>query len=207
MTKIAVILGSHRPGRRGEGVAAWVLGQASLRTDAEFVLVDIADFALPARDEPLPPAEDAPYDRYADDGTRRWAAAVADADGFVVVTAEHNHSVPAALKNAIDRLCPEWHDKAAGFVGYGTAGGVRAIEHLRAVFAELKVATVRDTVLLGLADDFAPGTDHPGPGTFTPRSFQAEALHGVLDQTIAWSTALGTLRGGPGPAPVAHRPR
>ena len=64
-------------------------------------------------------------------------------DAFVFVTPEYNHSMSGALKNAIDFLFREWNDKAAGFVSYGSVGGARAVEQLRLVMGELKVADVR----------------------------------------------------------------
>ncbi|GII79774.1 FMN reductase [Sphaerisporangium rufum] len=196
MIRIAVILGSTRPGRRGAAVARWIVAEAGRHPDAvagDVVVepVDLADFDLPLLDEPSP----ARFGDYRNPHTRRWSEAVASFDGFVFVTPEYNHSMPAALKNAIDYLCEEWQDKAAGFVGYGADGGVRAIEHLRPVMAELRVADVQAQVTLGLFADFEieSPTD---PGRLTPRPHQQEALAGLLDQVIAWSRALAPLRAG-----------
>jgi NAD(P)H-dependent FMN reductase len=110
------------------------------------------------------------------------------------VTPEYNHSVPGALKNAIDFVYGEWNNKAAGFVGYGSLGGVRAVEHLRVVMAELQVADVRTAVALSLFNDFENFTD------FKPDEFQREAVTAMIDQLIPWSDALKTLRVGSGPA-------
>lgn len=120
MTRIWIVVGSTRPGRRGEGVALWVRDIAARRSDATFELVDIADFGLPLLDEPAPAAMGPPYRH---EHTRRWAATIASFDGFVFVTPEYNHSTCAALKNAIDFLYVEWTDKAAAFVSYGVSGG------------------------------------------------------------------------------------
>jgi len=128
MTKIGVILGSTRPGRNGEQVAKWVLDVAKQRSDAEFELIDLADFHLPHLDEPVPPS----LGQYSKPHTQEWARTIADHDGFVMVTPEYNHSTSGALKNAIDFLFAEWNNKAVGFVSYGAAaGGARAVEHLR----------------------------------------------------------------------------
>ncbi|MEX1056822.1 MAG: NAD(P)H-dependent oxidoreductase, partial [Natronospirillum sp.] len=113
MIKIAVITGSTRPGRNNEAVANWVLTNASKRTDAQFELLDIADFDLPLLDEAMP----AMMAQYSQDHTKKWAAAVQKFDGYVFVTPEYNHSVSGALKNALDYLNVEWNNKAAGFVG------------------------------------------------------------------------------------------
>lgn len=185
MTKIAIICGSTRPGRNGDAVARWVKDVASARTDAEFDLIDLAQVALPLLDEPMPPS----LGIYSQQHTLDWAATISRFDGFVVVTAEYNHSIPAALKNALDYLYAEWNNKAAGFVSYGTtSGGTRAVEHLRLVMAELQVATVRDQVALSVLTDFENYT------TFNPAPHHAAMLSGLLDQVVAWSEALSTLR-------------
>ena len=53
---VAIIVGSTRPNRRALYVAQWVHGIASKRTDAQFEIVDIADYNLPLLDEPFPPS-------------------------------------------------------------------------------------------------------------------------------------------------------
>jgi NAD(P)H-dependent FMN reductase len=188
MPKIAIILGSTRPGRNGEAVARWVLEHASRRSDAEFELVDLADFQLPHLDEAVPPS----FGQYSQPHTRAWADKIAEFDGYVFVTPEYNHSTSGALKNAIDYLYAEWTNKAAGFVSYGANGGTRAVEHLRLIMAELQVATVRGQVALGLMTDFVNFRE------FTPQPFQQQSLNAMLDQLVAWSSALAPLR-----APVA----
>jgi NAD(P)H-dependent FMN reductase len=184
MPKIAVILGSTRPGRNGEAVARWVVENAATGTDAEFELVDLADFQLPHLDEMMPPS----FGQYSQPHTRAWADKIAQFDGYVFVTPEYNHSTSGALKNAIDFLYGEWNNKAAGFVSYGSNGGTRAVEHLRLIMAELQVATVRTQVALGLMTDFVNFRE------FKPQPFQVQSLNGMLDQLVAWSTALAPLR-------------
>jgi NAD(P)H-dependent FMN reductase len=139
LLRLAIIIGSTRPGRVGEAVARWVYELAQQRRDAEFELVDIEDFNLPLLDEPIPPSQG----KYSKEHTKKWAAKIASFDGYVFVTPEYNHGICGALKNAIDFLFAEWNNKAAGFVGYGSAGGVRAVENLRLVMAEVQIATVR----------------------------------------------------------------
>lgn len=184
MLKIAVIIGSTRPGRVGESVAKWFFDLAAKRQDAQFELVDIATFKLPLLDEPVPPS----MGKYSKDHTKAWAAKIASFDGYVFVTPEYNHGICGALKNAIDFLYGEWNNKAAGFVGYGSAGGVRAVEHLRLVMAEVQVATVRNQVALSLFTDFENYT------IFKPAAHHEKSVSGMLDQLVAWSTALKTLR-------------
>ncbi|MBI0296243.1 NAD(P)H-dependent oxidoreductase [Streptomyces sp. PRKS01-29] len=184
MPKIAIILGSTRPGRNGEAVAQWVFDIARQRSDAEYELVDIADYRLPLLDEAVPPS----LGQYAQPHTRAWAEKIASFDGYVFVTPEYNHSTSGALKNALDFLYAEWNNKAAGFVGYGSAGGTRAVEHLRLIMAELQVADVRAQVSLSLFTDFEDFS------RFTPAEHQTEAVHTLLDQVVIWSVAMATVR-------------
>ena len=184
MLRIATILGSTRPGRKGEAVARWVQDYARQRDDAEYELVDIADFNLPLLDEPVPPSQH----KYSKAHTKAWAATIASFDGFVFVTPEYNHSTSGALKNAIDFLYAEWNNKAAGFVSYGSAGGTRAVEHLRLIMAELQIATVRSQVALSLFTDFDNLSE------FKPVALHQNSLKSMFDQLIAWSGAMRTLR-------------
>jgi len=182
--RIAIIVGSTRPGRRADTVADWVHAIATKRDDAEVEVIDIADYQLPHLDEPIPPA----MGQYSHDHTKAWSTAIAGFDGYVFVTPEYNHATSGALKNALDYLYLEWNNKAAGFVGYGSAGGTRAVEHLRLVMGELQVADVRDQVSLSLFTDFKDMT------TFSPAPHQEPAVSAMLDQVVAWSRALQPLR-------------
>jgi NAD(P)H-dependent FMN reductase len=141
VTRIGVILGSTRPGRRGEPVARWVIDEAGRRSDADFELVDLADYPLPHLDEPLPPS----MGQYQNSHTQTWAETIGRFDGYVFVTPEYNHSTSAVLKNAIDFLYAQWNNKAMGVVSYGTVGGARAAEHLRLVAGELSLFTDFET--------------------------------------------------------------
>src|SRR6202040_99724 len=150
MLKVAIIIGSTRPGRKAEAVARWVYDIASKRSDAQFELVDIKDFNLPLLDEPVPAA----MGNYSKPHTKAWAAKIDSFDGYAFVTPEYNHGMNGALKNAIDFLYREWNNKAAGFVGYGGAGAARAVSHLRACRACVRVAAVQNQVQLSLMTDF-----------------------------------------------------
>ena len=184
MTRIGIIIGSTRPNRNGEQVAKWVHDIASRRSDAEFELVDLRDYPLPHLDEPLPPS----MGQYQNEHTRQWADKIASFDGFVIVTPEYNHSTSGVLKNAIDFLYAEWNNKAVGFVSYGGVGGARAAEHLRLVAAELQMADVRQQVALSLITEFENFS------VFKPGEYNLAALDILLDQVVAWSTALAPLR-------------
>ncbi len=184
MIKIAVIIGSTRPGRVGESVARWVYDIAKQRRDAAFELVDLKEVNLPLLDEPLP----AGMGQYSKPHTQAWAAKIAAFDAFVFVTPEYNHGAPGALKNALDFVYAEWNNKAAGFVSYGSAGGARAVEQLRLVASELQMAHVRSQVMFSLFTDFKNMSE------FTPHERHQKSLNDMLDQLVAWGGAMKTLR-------------
>ena len=184
MIRIGVIVGSTRPGRKALDVAKWVWEIAALRNDAAYELVDIQDFNLPLLDEPVPPS----MGQYSKPHTKAWAEKIASYDGFVFVTPEYNHGTSGALKNAIDFLFAEWNNKAAGFVGYGSAGGARAVESLRLVMGEIKIADVRSQVMLSLFSDFENYT------VFKPGAHHENSVTAMLDEVVSWSGALKTVR-------------
>lgn len=162
----------------------WVHEHAVQRGDAEYELVDLHEFDLPQLDEELPAA----FGGYSKPHTRRWRDKVATFDGFVFVVPEYNHGMPGVLKTALDFLYQEWHDKAAGFVGYGVDGAARSIEQLRPVLGYLKVADVQLHVGLSIYNDFVDMKE------FKPDARHEDVLSGMLDQVIAWSEALRPLR-------------
>lgn len=181
--KIAIIVGTTRPGRVGPQVGRWVLEQAEEFGRAEYELVDVADHDLVLLDEStVPGAADRQYENPA---TRRWSERIDGFDGFVFVTAEYNHSVPAAFKNAFDVLYPEWGGKAVAFVSYGADGGVRAVEHWRQIVANAHLHAVRSVVTLPTYLDF---TD----GRFTPGERRPDEARAML---TALTDLVGTLRG------------
>ena len=189
MMHIAVIAGSTRPGRRSHIVAERIAAVAreAMSGDARFSVLDLQEFGLPMLDEPMPAAKG----DYRHDHTKRWSEAVAACDGFVFVTPEYNHSVPGAMKNAIDFLYHEWADKAAGFVSYGGAGGVRAVEQLRLILAEVRMATVRGQVQFFPSSDMALFTE---PENWRPSEPAVAATKDMLAQVHAWASALKAMR-------------
>jgi NAD(P)H-dependent FMN reductase len=182
--RIGIILGSTRPGRRGEQIASWVLETARAHAGADYELIDLADHRLGNLDESGNPS----LQQYQHPHTRDWSALIDGFDGFVFLVPEYNHSFPGALKNALDYVYREWNDKAAGIVSYGGhAAGVRAAEALRLVLAELQVATVRAQPAVPLIPTFSTGA-------FVPQEGLNTAVRDMLDQLIAWSGALRAVR-------------
>jgi NAD(P)H-dependent FMN reductase len=184
MVKLQIILGSTRPGRAGEAVAKWTYKIASERDDVEVELVDVADYELPLLDEPTPPM----MRQYTKDHTEKWSDKIGEADGYIFVAAEYNHSVAGGLKNAIDYLNHEWRNKSVGFVSYGSNGGSRAVEHLRGIAGELHLADVREQLLLYLANDF----EHFSK--FKPTAAHEAQLNKVIDEVVEWAEAMQTVR-------------
>ncbi|MET1156714.1 NAD(P)H-dependent oxidoreductase [Arthrobacter sp.] len=184
MTKIAIVTGSTRPGRVNKQVADWVLSQTAGNADAEFEVVDIADFNLPLLDEAYPAA----FQNYQNDHTKTWSAKINEFDGFIFVTGEYNHTVTPALTNALSYLNVEFNNKAAGIVSYGSMGGARAAEHLRNILSELQVAHVRNQVMFSLFTDFENFSD------FKPTEQNAGTLAPMIDQLIPWTKAMESVR-------------
>ncbi len=145
MTTISVIVGSTRQGRFSEKPAQWIFQRLGQRKDIEARLLDLRDYPMPFFDQPMPPAMQGrpPYDH---EVVKKWKAQIAVSDGFVFVTPEYNHGPSAVLKNAIDWVYPEWNRKAAAFVSYGSAMGVRSVQQLREVAIELQLAPIRTSV-------------------------------------------------------------
>lgn len=174
---IGIILGSTRQGRLSPQVGEWVKSVADKRGDANYEIVDIADYKLPLLGE-----------ADATEQATAWNTKLASLDGFVFIVQEYNHSITGALKNALDYAREAWNDKAAGIVSYGSVGGARAAEHLRGILGELSVADVRVHPALSLFTDFENGS------VFKPADLHLTNVNGMLDQVIAWSGALKTLR-------------
>lgn len=145
MVNIKIITGSVRPGRFNIQPANWILEIAKKCKEINTELLDLEKINLPFLDEPIPPM----MQKYSKEHTKKWSAKIAEADGFVFITPEYNHSYSPVLKNGLDFLFSEWNYKPAAFISYGSlAGGSRAVEHLRAVSAELKMYDIREQIML-----------------------------------------------------------
>ncbi|RDI42476.1 NADPH-dependent FMN reductase [Nocardia mexicana] len=184
--RVALICGSVREGRFGPVVASWMRERIEARGDIELDVVDLAEVRLPLTQQDKP----VPYGDYTSPEVRVWAERVGAADAFVVVTPEYNRGYPAALKLAIDSVNPEWRAKAVGFVSYGgVSGGLRAVEQLRPVFAELRAVTVRETV--GFAQFWERFDDAGRPKDADGVNRAADVL---LDELSWWARALRQAR-------------
>ncbi len=177
---IALLIGSTRDGRFAPTIARWFVDTAAqIRPDMALDVIDLADLDLPAV---YPAVHSAAVDAYIERIDR--------ADAFVVITPEYNHGYPASLKQAIDLPMQQWKAKPVAFVSYGgISGGLRAVEQLRQVFAELHATTIRDTVSFamahGLFDAAGKLRDPAGPEA---------AAKTMLDELAWWAHALRTAR-------------
>jgi NAD(P)H-dependent FMN reductase len=186
MTKIKIIAGSVRPGRFNIQAANWIYEQAQKHGGAEFELVDLEKVNLPIYDEPHP----AMRHQYEHDHTKKWAEVIGDADGFIFVTPEYNHSFAPSLGNAISFLNLEWNYKPVSFVSYGSlAGGARAVEHLRGVAGELRMFDMREQVLI---PNYYMNLDDQGQYKFGDAEVQQAGA--LLDELVTWTGKIKTAR-------------
>ena len=132
MAKIAVIAGSVRSERQGIKVANWIVKKLEDR-HYNVSLIDPLSLELPLLDKmykEMPNPSDTLKNLY---------TIIKEADGYIVVSPEYNHSISAALKNTLDYFLEEYFFKPSGIVSYsaGPFGGIIAGNHLRQVLAEM----------------------------------------------------------------------
>lgn len=185
--KIGIVISTTRASRFGHKRAEWVKAIAAARSDMAVEILDLRDYPMPFFDEVVSNAWVPTINEVA----QRWQKKVAEFDGFVFVTAEYNHGIPAVLKNALDYAYPEWNKKAAALVGYGSVGGSRAVEQLRLVAAELQLATIRTGVYIQGADFMAVWKEGKDLKEIT---YLQQGVKDMLDQLSWWAAALKTAR-------------
>lgn len=186
MIKIKILAGSNRPNRFNIQPATWISKIAKAHADIDVELIDLAELALPFLDEPIPPSQN----KYSKEYTKTWSEKIKDADGFIFVTPEYNHSYSPVLKNAIDYLFFEWHHKPVSFVSYGSlAGGSRAVEHLRGVAAELKMYDLREQIMF---PNYWENLNEKGEYQFTER--HKNAAEDLLSSLSFWAAELKNSR-------------
>lgn len=189
MVTLKIISGSSRPGRFNDQPVRFIEEVAREVLASEGVEIEVLDLAalnLPFLDEAKPPM----MQDYAHDHTKAWSKMIAEADGFIMVTPEYNHSYSPVLKNAIDYLFKEWNYKPVGFVSYGSlAGGSRAVEHLRGVAAELKMYDLREQVLL---PNYWENMSTEGKYQFNDR--HKGSVTELLTQVVFWAGEMKAAR-------------
>ena len=190
MTTISVIVGSTRQGRFSEKPARWILQRLMQRQGLHARLLDLRDYPLPFFDQPLPPAMPG-RPAFQGEVVQKWTAAIAQSDGFVLVTPEYNYGTSAVLKNALDWVYPEWNRKAVGFVSYGSVLGARAVQQLRETAIELQLAPIRSSVHIPVATWWA----HYQGGDVEAGLAELEgSVTALIDDLLWWTAALKKAR-------------
>ncbi|MDO5533330.1 MAG: NAD(P)H-dependent oxidoreductase [Propionibacteriaceae bacterium] len=175
--KIGIVLGSIRDGRKGEEVARWV-AEAAQGREVAYEVLDLKEFDVPLLTTNTHPMM--AKKSYPDARVQAWSDAVDACDGYVFVTPEYNHGVPGALKNAVDSLGQEWVGKSAALVGYGSVGGVRAIENWRLVLANFSMTVVRSELNLNTFTEWSEGAFAPNER----RADEVAELFAALEKTL-----------------------
>ena len=185
MLKIGIITGSTRQNRKSLKIATKLKKWADKRGDAEYELVDLADFNLPMYNEPIAALYSQDYQA---PEARSWSEKIDSLDGFIFVVPEYNHGIPSVLKNAIDYLYHEYTDKVAGIVSYGSLGGTRAAESLRLILAGFQIATISTSLSLSIRTDF------DSEEQFTPADLHEGIFNKLVDRLLSWGEPLKIIR-------------
>lgn len=190
--KLQVIVGSTRPGRITERLAKWVASEAANLSDTTVELVDLADYPLPFLDEAISPRYNPDRQINAEGG--KWVSKLAEADAYIFVTPEYNHSISGVLKNALDYLTFELVKKPATVVSHGTVGGARAAMHLKEILSESQALVVPKAVAFAGAsqsiDETGKLSDEVAAQAYGPLG----SLKAVLDDLKWYSDALSIAR-------------
>ncbi|MCS5601130.1 NAD(P)H-dependent oxidoreductase [Paracoccus sp. (in: a-proteobacteria)] len=190
--RIAVIVSSTRDARFADKPAEWLMAQVADHPDLDFEKVDLREQNLPFFNE----AASNLWVESKDPNALAWQRKLDGFDGFMFVLAEYNHSVPGALKNAMDQAYKEWNRKPMTALAYGGVGGARALEHLRMIAVELQMAPLRNAVHIGGGDflKVSPmGEDAPMSEI---EDHLAASLKATLEDLVWWTKALKAARAG-----------
>ncbi len=180
--KLAIIIGATRDGRQTLKQAKWVLNEANAMEGVEAELVDLKDYPLPFFNEPVSPRYNP--NRVIEPAVKKWLDSVAEADAYVFVTPEYNHSIPGVLKNALDFVTSEFNRKPATVVSHGSVGGARAAMHLKEILSESRAIVIPQQVaFLGLHE----GVNDEG-------QLDAELLANPYGPAAALKAALSELK-------------
>jgi NAD(P)H-dependent FMN reductase len=198
MLKLQMIVGSTREGRSAEGVLRWALPLARANKDFEVEVLDLRDWPLPMFQETFATVGDFANPTYSDPLVKRWNLKIKEADAFLIITPEYNHSFPAVLKNAIDSVFISFgfRHKPAAFIGYsvGLAAGVRAVEQLNQVMLEQEAVPLKTQVLVPfVAEAFRPDGTAVQPVLDASLRIQLEDL-AWLAKPLQAARAAGQLR-------------
>lgn len=205
MLKLHILVSSTREGRNVDSVCRWLIPVVQSYRDFEPEIVDLRDWPLPFFQETIATVGDFNDPTYSAPIVKRWNSKIAEADAYIIVTPEYNHSIPAVLKNAIDSVFFSFgfRHKAVAYVAYslGFTGGARAVEHLSQIMLETEAVSVRTPVLVPTVTSAFDPNGQPTQSALTV------TLGAMLDD-LAWlGSALRTARAGGESPPAALRIR
>lgn len=187
---LQVIIGSTRPGRTSERLAKWVASEAKNIPGTEVEIIDLLDYPMPFLDEPISPRYNP--DRHINPEAGKWVSKLAEADAYLFVTPEYNHSIPGVLKNALDYVTTELTHKPATVVSHGSVGGARATMHLKEILSESRAAVV--PLALAFPGRVGESLDEGGALKLELTPGPQAALKAVLEDLQWYSDALGAAR-------------
>lgn len=186
MYNLKIISSTTRPGRKGPVIAKWITEKADQCENFDVELLDLGEVNLPMMNEPRHPG----LKNYEHNHTRQWSAKIDEADAFIFVTAEYNHTYPASLQNALQYLSQEWNYKAAGVVSYGgVSAGTRAYIDLKRDLLTFKMAPLLEAVNIPLFTQFINDENE-----FTPNAEMEQAANAMLDELARWSAGMKVIK-------------
>lgn len=181
--QIGVITSTTRKGRVGPTIAKWFISEASqITSKLEFTLVDIA--GLPLLNEQNMPG----MRKYEDESSKAWSKLIEGFDGYIIVSAEYNHQMPAPIKNALDTLYHEWNRKVVGFVGYGSYGAESAIMDLRPLVSYLNMMPIREKLSISKVWEALDENGCPKDG------YVSGDMKKFIDELTWWTSTLANGR-------------
>jgi len=186
MSRLKIIIGSTRPGRKGPVIGEWINNIALEHPGFEVEILDLGDINLPMMDEPNHPR----FKKYTQQHTKDWSAKIEEADAFIFVTSEYNHGFPAPLKNALDYLHSEWKYKTAAIVSYGgVSAGLRAAIGLKSVLTALGIMVIPEAVSIPFFTQFINDDNE-----LVPNEMMINSAKGMFKELALWTESLKTLR-------------
>ncbi len=190
MLNVKIIVGSTREGRFSEKILPWINAELDKTEGISYEVLDLRDWEMPFYASAQSP-KNVTDGQYENETITKFAAKVAEADAYILITPEYNHGTSAVLKNALDVIYNEWNQKPVAFVSYGSIGGGRAVEQLRQVVVELQMASVRNAVHI-MNPWFM--LDEKGNLKDGALDDYTKSLSGTLEQLQWWGNALKEAR-------------
>lgn len=192
MSNLQIIIGSTRETRAADHVVPWLTQRAQEHGAFDVEVLDLRDWPLPMFAEHFGTIGDPRDPTYSEPMVKAWNRKIAEADAYLVMTPEYNHSIPGVLKNAIDSVFFSFalRNKPLAAVGYsgGVSGATRAIEHLAQIAIEADMVPLRSSVIIPFLSEAFDDQDQPtSPVTDI-------ALQITLDDLAWWSHALEAAR-------------